>query len=1021
MLKDLFFSWPSQQHKPLPVIPSSATLEDLDGHSIEETQCVLGLPEVNRLLLPRLPPVDAAALGFAITSELRGRLADSGEGSMGSKRWGRYMLDLLESAQKGAFGPDMDLSRVATLSGVTDQRLWRDWLRTSGGTDSIPAAAATNSIRFMLGGIHALMNGSRQLARSRLLSDHLLSDLTLCYLLLQGIEIASNISQSASPCHGEEEDVSLLPLRRLLVEKLVSVSNSDATPQCALIATILRDIAETPTSRRTPLLLLKLLLASPFVQVVRCEAESLISFFTTASTDCSTTVVDTIDGVARVDRVDTDVRSILLQLLSEAMSTLSGSGSEAALSEQHGAVLETWRQRALELLDGEGSHNRIAAGLRLATAVLPTSADPYFLSATRLRCQQLSAVLLRAVSDSTQVIDGAASALSELLLLQSATLRCDHNELYRLEHLSDLHASISSLTAQPALLTDLAKSPPHLPLVSSLLLCLHRLWSPRLTRSAAAAEEPIDPWERVAVDLLVAVFVSLSACPSGSPQYPTLRQLGDTAAACVHACFFCRTRTAGQALISSSKLLFPVEYLSAATPTATHAEISLLQLVCTSTTDSTQDSLLPLRISICKLLDVLYTIQFTTRPTGQVVSEREENQDEEQERRLDQKTFESLVGTILSEQLVIVSKTVKKGSLEQRDQQERLTIASMVWLLMLQRVDSAGSGDWTKRAACGHYLSRSGLLPTYLSTALYFIGGLLHKQTDLGDALQHFSPATEQQQQHQSEETTPLDFLLYKVDIHHFHDSKYQTVIDKNLLNWSSYHANHPQVHTLPRDKMERLVAYAVFRTITCMPAMVRDWYNDSETCSRHNNKLITKFVQDRVASHLVRKEILLVELASRNGHLNNGDDGDGELSVKGNSLSREICATYAKEDMRIELTVRLPALYPLKNVEVECTTKFGVNDGRWRRWVLQMIRLLSMQDGAVIDAILMWKKNVEKELEGVEPCPVCYCILHPKHLCLPLMKCSTCLNKFHAPCLYTWFKQSGKSKCVICQQPFFN
>lgn len=78
------------------------------------------------------------------------------------------------------------------------------------------------------------------------------------------------------------------------------------------------------------------------------------------------------------------------------------------------------------------------------------------------------------------------------------------------------------------------------------------------------------------------------------------------------------------------------------------------------------------------------------------------------------------------------------------------------------------------------------------------------------------------------------------------------------------------------------------------------------------------------------------------------------------------------------------------------------------------------MQDGSIVDAVLMWKNNVEKELEGVEPCPICYSILHPKTLNLPHLCCTTCNNKFHSTCLYQWFKSSGKSKCVICQQPFF-
>lgn len=35
--------------------------------------------------------------------------------------------------------------------------------------------------------------------------------------------------------------------------------------------------------------------------------------------------------------------------------------------------------------------------------------------------------------------------------------------------------------------------------------------------------------------------------------------------------------------------------------------------------------------------------------------------------------------------------------------------------------------------------------------------------------------------------------------------------------------------------------------------------------------------------------------------------------------------------------------------------------DRRWRQWVLQIVTLLSLQDGSVLDAVMMWKKNVDK------------------------------------------------------------
>ena len=213
---------------------------------------------------------------------------------------------------------------------------------------------------------------------------------------------------------------------------------------------------------------------------------------------------------------------------------------------------------------------------------------------------------------------------------------------------------------------------------------------------------------------------------------------------------------------------------------------------------------------------------------------------------------------------------------------------------------------------------------------------------------------------------------------------------------------------------VEQLSAYALFRTVCTLPAMARNfWISDS--CSRSQKLKLSRFIEERARSSLISREMSLISSANKSGRWDSK-----ELQVKGNLVSGEVTATYMRDETSVEMKITLPRMYPLRNVEVSCTSRIGMADGRWRRWVLQIIQLLSMQDGSVVDAVLMWKCNIEKEFDGVEPCPICYCILHAKSLSLPTLGCPTCRNKFHPNCLFTWFRSSGKSKCVICQQEFF-
>ncbi|KAJ0410537.1 hypothetical protein ATCC90586_008344 [Pythium insidiosum] len=209
-----------------------------------------------------------------------------------------------------------------------------------------------------------------------------------------------------------------------------------------------------------------------------------------------------------------------------------------------------------------------------------------------------------------------------------------------------------------------------------------------------------------------------------------------------------------------------------------------------------------------------------------------------------------------------------------------------------------------------------------------------------------------------------------------------------------------------------QLAARAFFRTVMRLPAMVRTWWNDE--CSRSLRSWATKYFEEHITPYVLSTELEIIQKAA---DLHSWDAE--EMTVKGSRVSREITTTYVKDECALEMVIRVPSAYPLRSVEVECTRRIGISEDRWRRWVLQIIKVTSAQDGSLLDAVLLWKQNVDREFEGVEPCPICYSILNPKTRGLPNLPCKTCSNKYHNSCLYKWFNQSGKNKCPICQQPF--
>jgi hypothetical protein len=207
--------------------------------------------------------------------------------------------------------------------------------------------------------------------------------------------------------------------------------------------------------------------------------------------------------------------------------------------------------------------------------------------------------------------------------------------------------------------------------------------------------------------------------------------------------------------------------------------------------------------------------------------------------------------------------------------------------------------------------------------------------------------------------------------------------------------------------KLSELASYAIFRTIGVFPTIAKHWWDMG--CPNYMTQPIRDFVESSVSPEILRRELYRMKQTS----------SFGEMNVKGSLMSREVTATYVQDDFTLTVVIKIPLSFPFRRAEVDCSKTYGVPESRWKRWALQITQMLNNQGGTLSDALLLWKENVDKEFEGVEPCPVCYSVLHVKTHKLPSVECNTCHNRFHMDCLSQWFRSSGKSNCVICQQPW--
>jgi hypothetical protein len=207
--------------------------------------------------------------------------------------------------------------------------------------------------------------------------------------------------------------------------------------------------------------------------------------------------------------------------------------------------------------------------------------------------------------------------------------------------------------------------------------------------------------------------------------------------------------------------------------------------------------------------------------------------------------------------------------------------------------------------------------------------------------------------------------------------------------------------------KMASLAGAIYGLMLRVLPAYVREWF--SEMRDRSASSLIEAFTRTWCSPSLIKNELSQIKKA---------DFNDESFSVSISKAANEVVATYTKDETGMDLVIRLPVSYPLKPVDVNCAKSIGISEAKQRKWLMSMQMFVRHQNGALAEAIRIWKRNSDKEFEGVEDCPICYSVIHIGNHSLPRRACVTCKYKFHKACLDKWFYTSNKKLCPLCQSP---
>ncbi|KAI6158556.1 hypothetical protein EDD17DRAFT_1622088 [Pisolithus thermaeus] len=206
------------------------------------------------------------------------------------------------------------------------------------------------------------------------------------------------------------------------------------------------------------------------------------------------------------------------------------------------------------------------------------------------------------------------------------------------------------------------------------------------------------------------------------------------------------------------------------------------------------------------------------------------------------------------------------------------------------------------------------------------------------------------------------------------------------------------------------LAAHLYHRALLTVPALIRSWMGD-----RTDKQLLMR-IRNYTSAHfspeIIKAELMLIRQPPESSELLTTEN----LSIKVSSALNEVTASYMVDEQALELAIRMPNDWPLHRLEVHDTKRVGISDEKWKAWVVGVEQIVWQHNGRIVDGLMLFAKNVTLHFSGQVECAICYSVISVMDSSLPQKPCRTCKNRFHASCLYKWFKSSHSSSCPLCR-----
>ncbi|KAI9830833.1 MAG: hypothetical protein M1819_005358 [Sarea resinae] len=233
-----------------------------------------------------------------------------------------------------------------------------------------------------------------------------------------------------------------------------------------------------------------------------------------------------------------------------------------------------------------------------------------------------------------------------------------------------------------------------------------------------------------------------------------------------------------------------------------------------------------------------------------------------------------------------------------------------------------------------------------------------------------------------------------------------------------------PGVEESPERDTQWLLIHLYYLSLLHCSSLVKTWFISCK--SRPKTLSLEPWTEKYISPSIITTALSSVSTwaASQQQHDSAGalDDTDAAsappLQIKTSPRAREIVASYPIDDQLLTVVIKLPGAFPLRAAVVEGVSRVGVDEKKWRAWLLNAQGAIAFSNNSLPPALSQLRRNITLTLRGHAECSICYSIISAEKQ-LPNKRCATCKNAFHAGCLWRWFKSSNKSDCPLCRSSF--